>query len=257
MPRRSPPARSEDTGSGAPPAVTLAARLRRARLQSALSIRQLAEKAGVDKGTLVKLEHGSTPSYRTLVRVCDALGVSVVHLLQSRAEEDVVSVHRRANERREPRKGQPNVQVRNASRQELVAADRGALLTWLDCRRPGGVLNSWLLEVRDPTEPTTHPGEEFVFCLRGRAALTVSNVRYELDTGDAASFWSAEPHFYGPANPLRYSDPSVLLLSVWVHDRDLGARRITAKQKRTSGTLDHAPARPKKKPAANRRGGSR
>ncbi len=159
MPRRSPPKGHEGTGPVAPPPVTLAARIRRTRLQSRLSIRQLAEKAGVDKGTLVKLERGSTPSYRTLVRVCDALGVSVVHLLQPAAGADAVALHRRAKERREARNGAPNVQVRNTRHQELLAADRGVLLTWLDCRRPGGVLNSWLLELRDATETTTHAGE--------------------------------------------------------------------------------------------------
>lgn len=258
MPKLSPP-RVEPGGAGsaALPPATLAARIRRARLQSDLSIRQLAERAGVDKGTLVKLEQGNTPSYRTLVRVCDALGVSVVHLLQSRAEEDPVFVHRRVNERREAKQEHPNVQVRDALRQELVAADRGVLLTWLDCRLPGGVLNSWLLEVRDPTEPTTHPGEEFVFCLRGRAALTVSNVRYELEPGDAASFWSAEPHFYAPAEQLRYSDPSVLLLSVWVHERDLGGRRVTGKGQRTKAKTDRVPPKLKKRATARNKGVAR
>lgn len=214
--------------SGWPSPVTLAGRLRRSRLAAGLSIRQLADKAGVDKGTLVKLEKGHTSTYRTLVRVCDALGVSVVHLLQPEAAEAApasVVLHRRVDERRQPRGAKRPVRLRGAERHERVAAGDGVLLSWLDCRLPGGLLNSWLLELRRPTEPTTHPGEEFVFCLRGRASLNVGGMRYELDAGDAASFWSAEPHFYGPADPLDDDDPSVLLLSVWVHEKDLSARR--------------------------------
>jgi quercetin dioxygenase-like cupin family protein len=90
-------------------------------------------------------------------------------------------------------------------------------------RLPGGKLNCWLLELRGPTEPTTHPGEEFVFCLRGGAKLTVAGRGYVLDEGDAATFWCAELHGYEPAAELGPDDPSVLLLSVWVAAADLAS----------------------------------
>src|SRR5262245_39718849 len=86
-----------------PTPVTLGNRLRRVRVRSGLSIRELAAKAEIDKGTLVKLEKGTTPTYRTLVRICDALGVSVVQLLRPEADlEDaapsLVAVHQRSRE---------------------------------------------------------------------------------------------------------------------------------------------------------------
>jgi transcriptional regulator with XRE-family HTH domain len=219
-----------------PTPVTLGNRLRRVRVQAGLSIRDLAAKAEIDKGTLVKLEKGKTPTYRTLVRVCDALGVSVVQLLKPEADlEDaapsLVAVHQRCREWRAPRSqveldpdSKETVRYRPLELRETVAADDRVLLSWLACRLPGGKLNCWLLELRGPTEPTTHPGEEFVFCLRGRAKLTVAGRGYILDEGDAATFWCAELHGYEPADELGAQDPSVLLLSVWVAAADLASR---------------------------------
>jgi transcriptional regulator with XRE-family HTH domain len=219
-----------------PTPVTLGNRLRRVRVQSGLSIRELAAKAKIDKGTLVKLEKGNTPTYRTLVRICDALGVSVVQLLKPEADLEeaapsLVAVHQRSREWRAPRAqveldpdSKETVRYRPRELYETVAADEQVLLSWLACRLPGGKLNCWLLELRGPTEPTTHPGEEFVFCLRGRAKVTVAGRGYILDEGDAATFWCAELHGYEPAAELEPDDPSVLLLSVWVAAADLASR---------------------------------
>jgi transcriptional regulator with XRE-family HTH domain len=195
-------------------------------------VRELAERAGLNKETVVKLELGHTPTYRTLCSVCDALGVSVVHLLRPEADEEdrsLVALHSRRTEERIPRSRveiDPNsretVRLRPAGAREVVAADEKVLLSWLACRLPGGKLNCWLLELRGPTEPTTHPGEEFVFCLRGRARLTVAGRTYTLEEGDAATFWCAEEHSYAPADEGRSpDDPPVLLLSVWISARDL------------------------------------
>jgi hypothetical protein len=170
------------------------------------------------------------------VRVCDALGVSVVQLLKPEAELEeagpaLVAIHQRSQEWRAPRHrveldqdSKETVRYRPMELRETVAADDKVLLSWLACRLPGGKLNCWLLDLRGPTEPTTHPGEEFLFCLRGRAKLTVAGRCYMLDEGDAATFWCAELHGYEPVEELEPGDPSVLLLSVWVAAADLACR---------------------------------
>jgi mannose-6-phosphate isomerase-like protein (cupin superfamily) len=110
---------------------------------------------------------------------------------------------------------------REATQRELIAADEKVLLSWLSCRLPGGKLNAWILELRGETDPSTHPGEEFVFCLRGSARLTVAGRSYTLHEGDAATFWCAEPHTYAPAEEaLSAGALPVLLLSVWIHAYD-------------------------------------
>jgi transcriptional regulator with XRE-family HTH domain len=222
---------SSGTGTGWPAPVTLGNRIQRVRQRLGLSVRDLADRAGVNKDTVVKLERGQTPSYRTLVRVCDALEISVVQLLRPEAEageEAVVSLHLRQSEQRVPRPlveldpdSPETVRYREARQRELIAADEKVLLSWLSCRLPGGKLNAWILELRGETDTSTHPGEEFLFCLRGTARLTVAGRIYTLREGDAATFWCAEPHTYAPSEEaMAAGDLPVLLLSVWISAYD-------------------------------------
>jgi transcriptional regulator with XRE-family HTH domain len=186
-----------------PDPATLGARMQRIRQRQNLSVRELADKAGVNKNTILRLEKGLTPSYATLNRVCEALGIHIAQLTQPEPDEDeTISLHVRASEGRVP-----------------LAADEKILLSSLSCRLPGGKLNGAVLELFDETEPVTHPAEELVFCLRGTAKLTVAGRPYLLNEGDAATFWSSERHSYAPATDDEEKLP-VLLLIVWVDSRE-------------------------------------
>jgi quercetin dioxygenase-like cupin family protein len=57
-------------------------------------------------------------------------------------------------------------------------------------------------------------GEEFVLCLRGSFYLTVGEERHLLGDGDAAMFWSGEPHQYEPAAPVKHGEEPPLVLSI-------------------------------------------
>lgn len=193
----------------APDPATLGARIQRRRIRCNLSVRELADRAGVNKNTVVRLEKGLTPSYATLNRVCDALGVHIAQLMRSDLQGDeVVSMHSRAREEPMP-----------------LAADERIQLRSLGCRLAGGSLNSAVMELFGESEPTTHPGEEHVFCLRGRARLTVAGRHYTLEEGDAAVFWSTERHSYAPAVDASEESLPVLLLLTWVDSRDESSGR--------------------------------
>ncbi|WP_394794459.1 helix-turn-helix domain-containing protein [Armatimonas sp.] len=183
---------------------TLGARIQRIRQRQNFSVRDLADKAGVNKNTILRLEKGLTPSYSTLNRVCEALGVHVAQLTQPEPDEDqTIALHARAQEGREP-----------------LAADESVLLSSLRCRLPGGRVNAAIMELYGESESTTHPGEELVFCLRGSAKVAVAGRTYELGEGDAATFWSAERHSYGPADDAAEEQLPVILLMVWVDSRE-------------------------------------
>ncbi len=83
-----------------------------------------------------------------------------------------VAIHTRKAERRLNGSQLPidHARVRAVGQRQVMADDDTIKLSWLACRLVGGQLNSWLLELRDETETTTHPGEEFVFCLKGPAS---------------------------------------------------------------------------------------
>lgn len=183
---------------------TLGARIQRIRQRQNFSVRDLADKAGVNKNTILRLEKGLTPSYATLNRVCEALGVHVAQLTQPEPEEDqTIALHARAAEGREP-----------------LAADESVLLSALKCRLPGGRINSAIMELYGESESITHPGEELVFCLRGCAKISVAGRTYLLNEGDAATFWSAERHSYAPADDSTEDQLPVIILMVWVDSRE-------------------------------------
>jgi transcriptional regulator with XRE-family HTH domain len=184
---------------------TLGARIQRVRIKQDLSVRELAERAGVNKNTVLRLEKGLTPSYATLNRVCEALGVHVAQLTQPEPDErETISLHARALEGREP-----------------LASDESVLLSSLKCRLPGGRINAAIMELyTDSSESSNHPGEEFVFCLRGTAKLLVAGRPYVLSEGDAASFWCTEKHTYGVAEGADEEKLPVILLTVWVDTRE-------------------------------------
>lgn len=207
-------------------AATVGARVQRLRLAQSLSVRDLADKAGVDKNTILRVEKGLSVSGRTLERVSTALGVYVSRLLLPEPDDaETVVLHRRDGETWWPYPGMgdpfPDASSGEAANRPApkMTGDtlpRGAV-TSLSARLPRGTLRSSLLRLWEETPANAHPGEEFVFCLHGAAVLTVAGRTYPLSEGDAASFYCAERHTYAPAPDTAPELLPVLLLTVW-HD---------------------------------------
>ncbi len=200
---------------------TVGARVQRLRLKQGISVRDLADKAGVDKNTVLRVEKGLSVSGRTLERVCGALGVYVSRLLLPEpAEEETVVIHRRASETWWPYPGMgdpfPDEPAGAPAPKATGAAPRGEVVS-LEARLPRGKMRSSLLRLWEQTTPNAHPGEEFVFCVSGTATLTVAGKEFALAEGDAATFYCAEPHTYAPAPDAPPAGLPVLLLTVW-HD---------------------------------------
>src|SRR4051794_11003461 len=69
-------------------------RIRRARRRQGLSIRDLAQRAGVDKSSVVRLEGGSAPQPLTLIKISAALGFHLATLLNGPSSAAaVVAIH--------------------------------------------------------------------------------------------------------------------------------------------------------------------
>jgi transcriptional regulator with XRE-family HTH domain len=224
------------SGSVTPSPITLGARIQRVRLRRELSVRDLAEAAGVNKNTILRLEKGLTPSYATLARVCEALGVHVAQLTQPEPDEaHTIALHDREQAVRRgfltglmPKGTETGgegavVLFQDGTGMPSFAADEKVLLSVLTCRLPGGRLNAAVLELFGESESVTHPGEEMVFCLKGTARLTVAGRSYRLREGDAATFWCSERHSYGPMpddDDEAEDTLPVRVLSVWIDTRE-------------------------------------
>jgi transcriptional regulator with XRE-family HTH domain len=176
----------------------IGAQLREARLASRQSMAEVAERSGLTKGFLSKVERDLTSiSVASLMRLCDALGISVGSLFQASNGEVI-------------RKGEyPPINFGGNGVREYLLTPAGekrvqAILSDID---PGGGSGS---------EPYALPTDvEFVFVVSGRLEISVAGQVRTLDAGDALTFPSRAEHMFhvlpasGPAQVLWVVSPAL------------------------------------------------
>ena len=196
----------------------IGARVKRERLSQGHSIRDLAALAGLGPNSIVRLESGMGFRPLTLIKVCGALGIHVDRL-ESTAEADIVAVHRKCDDRWHELDsygagylGDGDGVLTETERSRLAAGTQSNPLMLLKSRLGTGRLLPTLIEVHHPTPARSHPGEEFVFALRGPVQVSVAGRDYVLETGESMEFWGWEPHSYSPVG-----NDAGLLLSIRVN----------------------------------------
>jgi len=180
-------------------------RLREAREQAGLSLRQLARRLDISPSALSQIETGkSRPSVRTLYAVVSELGISLDELFghgpapeprpatspESVGETGAASwvpggpIH-------EPllRRGdRPQLDLDTGVQWQRLTAEHDPMIDFLHVTyEPGGTSNADGKLVR-------HAGREYGVVLTGRLEVTVGFETYELEVGDSISFNSDEPH---------------------------------------------------------------
>jgi transcriptional regulator with XRE-family HTH domain len=157
----------------------IGAGLRRARRRAGLTLREVAESAGVTESFLSQVERDvASPSIATLRRVAVALGLSIGEIL------DQVGPHGqlvRAADRRVVT--YPGL----AARDEFLTDGTGARLqVILSIIEPGGGTGA---------EAYAHESdEECLLVLEGSLDLWVGEEQYRLEVGDAIRYSSRVPH---------------------------------------------------------------
>ncbi|MBS1724861.1 MAG: helix-turn-helix transcriptional regulator [Armatimonadetes bacterium] len=185
------------------PHSVIGSRVRRERVSQGLSIRALAKAANLGINSIVRLESGSGFRQMTLVKVCAALGIHLDRIAS--AGNEAVAVHRRADDQWHELDSYAKGVLLSGT-EKLGPMDRKAALAGtelnplmlLQSRLATGKMLPTLIELHHPTKPRSHPGEEFVFVLRGPVCVTVSGTSYVLETGESIEFWGTEPHSYAP-----------------------------------------------------------
>ncbi|MEV4419898.1 XRE family transcriptional regulator [Patulibacter sp. NPDC049589] len=161
---------------------TLARAVRSARDARGWTQDELSRRAGVSKGALVAVEHGTTnPNLSTLCRLSDALGLPVSSLLDTPAG-DVVEV------------------VDVATLPALWTGPAGGTANLVLSTRGAAPVELWRWRL--------HPGESYdtvpypegvvrtVSVVGGTFVLVVDGTRHELHEGMTATFSGALPHGY-------------------------------------------------------------
>ncbi|AEF36364.1 transcriptional regulator [Mycolicibacter sinensis] len=155
---------------------SMTALLRNVRKQRGLTLEGLAERTGLTKSYLSKIERSrSTPSIATAIKVARALDVDVAQLFAERGDEDNIAVDRAAD--------------RSADRQRYRAIASGMLGKTMSpfVLRPGATRTSHPLR-------SQHGGQEFVFVHSGTVELAYGDESWTLAAGDSAYFDASVSH---------------------------------------------------------------
>jgi transcriptional regulator with XRE-family HTH domain len=190
-PGETPRAESLESGVGS----AIARNVRQYRNQLGLTAEQLAERSGISKGMLSKIENAqASPSLGTLVRLADAISVPLTALFRGLAEEHDALVVRAGQGVEIVRRG-----TRVGHRYELLG----------DMRGPHKVMEPVLVTLNEHSEVFPlfqHAGVEFIYMLDGAVEYGHGGDRYLLERGDAMQFRGEVVH--GPTRlvqlPIRF-----------------------------------------------------
>jgi transcriptional regulator with XRE-family HTH domain len=171
-------AKDSVAAAGTAPAITAAldqvgARLRRVREQRSLTLTAAAERTGISKSTLSRLENGQRrPTLELLLPLAQVYRVPI---------DDLVGA---------PEVGDPRIRLKPR---------RLNGRTVLPLTRPGGV-QAWKIVVpvaQSTPRVRTHDGFEWLYVLSGRLRLVLGDQDLVLAAGEAAEFDTLVPHWFG------------------------------------------------------------
>lgn len=157
----------------------LGARIRHARRVAGLTLTQVAAKAQCSESLVSRIENAqATPSLAMLHRIAAALATNIGTL--SCEEEPVAGPVLRRNER-------PVMHTGGVSLERIVLPKRGGLLQAnIHIVQPG----------KGSDGQIAHVGEEVGYMLEGMLELTLADVTYLVQAGDAFTFSSLVAHGY-------------------------------------------------------------
>ncbi|WP_249678905.1 helix-turn-helix domain-containing protein [Cupriavidus necator] len=179
--------------------------IRELRQREGLTIAQVAERAGLSRGMLSKIETGSTMAgMDTLARIARVLGVSMSVLFSKYDATTAAAQHvKRGAGMEVVRRG-----TRSGHTYHLLAYDQG----------PVKAFEPFLITIEDDTEryPSfQHPGMEFLYMLEGVIEYRCGQQTYMLEPGDSLSFQGEIPH-----GPERLAQCPIRFLSIIVYPRN-------------------------------------
>jgi len=188
------------------PGTGLGPRLRLAREERRLSVRELARRIGCSASLVSQIERGvSVPSVGVLYSLAAELGSSLDHLLfgadpRRPAADPVTAPLPEGGGGTGPAPGAPGIVQRSDCRSiiDLASGVRWERLT------PGTEVMTDFLEVvyspgghsTDERRPLRHDGREYGLVISGTLQANVGFESYELGPGDSIAFDSSTPHEY-------------------------------------------------------------
>ena len=198
---------------------SFAAKLKELRLRRGWTLDDLARHSGISKTFLSRLESGGRqPSISVVLTLSHLFEVSVATLFETQMAMEPCVVVRSSEVTPQVSKGLTFLPLSNAEHHFNLKPIRVTVA--LD---------------REGTEQYHHPGEEFIYVLSGKLALSLGNQTYDLNPGDAAHFDSRVPHrLIAREN----TEPEVLLVAApTTSERELGSPKSELRAQPTGDTV--------------------
>ncbi|RTL50663.1 MAG: cupin domain-containing protein [Bradyrhizobiaceae bacterium] len=162
--------------------VTLAERIAFIRKQRSVTLDALAERSGLTKSYLSKVERGlSVPSISAAMKIAESLSLSVGQLLGETQYEGAISI------------------VRQNERRSFMRAGSGSGYDY-EMLAPGKQFKTMEPYIMRPPlkfqgdQRFNHSGQEIIFVLAGEMEIEYGGTSYTLGKGDCAYFDAHVPH---------------------------------------------------------------
>ena len=157
--------------------------LKSLRIQKKLTLQELAEKTGLTKGYLSKVERSQkAPPYSTLTKIAGALGIEVTTILSK-------DVHPLKEVKISLGRGDKRPIIRETD--QFAGYDYEILAEG----KPGKNMEPFIIHAPfDITKTYTHEGEEFIYVMDGQLEFCYGEDTYILNPGDNIYFDSIVPH---------------------------------------------------------------
>ncbi len=157
--------------------MNLGAIIQRERKKRELTLKVVAERAGVSQGFLSQVENDvNSPSVDTLVKICGAIGVDAGRVIQQAGRQERVSVIRRSDWQDVDFPPSGFVTTRFFPPENRRVVDSAVLVL-----EPGGKI---------PVRKNTKNGQEMLCVLKGTVRLVHGDEEWVLQTGDAVHFFT-------------------------------------------------------------------
>jgi transcriptional regulator with XRE-family HTH domain len=181
-----------------------AEKFRRAREEAGLSLRELAEKAGLAPSTVLKVERSQVvPSLAVCIRLADALNRKISYFVEEGdAHEDVRFIPKGRGRRASPRASRVETEV---IAEPLVNPRMEAFLLTVAPRGGSG-----------REAPIVYRGEEIVVGVRGRVRFDIRGVTYVVRPGDTLHFKGDVPHTWENPGP---GEAQILMVCAFGYER--------------------------------------
>lgn len=162
------------------------------RKQRGLSLRALADLCGISANAISLIERNeNSPNVSSLHQLATALDVPITDFFYEEKEPTTLFV-----------KNDQGMRYRN----------NGVELESLGIGLPNQQLEPFRLIVEPGSgianEPISHPGHEFVYCLKGEIDYFVDEQKYHLEVGDSLLLEASNPHCWKNVS----NSPAIILL---------------------------------------------